>query len=176
MPETVIPVLRWQFDLTWALFEIHLEPLSDADCLWEPADRCWTVRKGDDGVWRADFSETEPEPAPATTAGWLTWHIGWWWSSALRAVAGEAPYAPGEVAWPGNAAATVDWLRSLKAEWTKYLDGLTEADLGAPAPFPWPDGEHTVARLLAWLNAELMKNVAEIGHLRLQRAALGQTR
>lgn len=32
---------------------------------------------------------------------------------------------------------------------------------------------YTVAHMVAWVNAELMKNVAEIGQLRLQRAADG---
>ncbi len=50
---------------------------------------------------------------------------------------------------------------------------------GSPAP-TWPPPSRsgpketprrTVGHLLAWANAELMKNVAEIGQLRLQRAA-----
>ncbi|MFI7704153.1 hypothetical protein [Nonomuraea sp. NPDC049480] len=46
------------------------------------------------------------------------------------------------------------------------------ADLDAAAPFPWPkDSEHTVAHMIAWVNSELMKNAAEIGQLRLLRAA-----
>ena len=36
------------------------------------------------------------------------------------------------------------------------------------------DREYTVAHMLAWVNAELMKNVAEIGQLRLLRAASAQ--
>ncbi|WP_223884270.1 hypothetical protein [Micromonospora craniellae] len=48
----------------------------------------------------------------------------------------------------------------------------TEPD---PVPVPtiaWPnDPAHTVAHLLAWVNAELMKNVAEIGQLRLVQDA-----
>ncbi|MEU9759477.1 hypothetical protein [Streptomyces sp. NPDC047985] len=45
---------------------------------------------------------------------------------------------------------------------------------GATAPFPWQnDPRHTVAHMVAWVNAELMKNAAEIGQLRLQRVADG---
>lgn len=52
------------------------------------------------------------------------------------------------------------------------LDRLTDADLDAIAPFPWRnDPEHTVAHMAGWVNSELMKNVAEIGQLRLLRAA-----
>ncbi|WP_233558883.1 DinB family protein [Micromonospora radicis] len=69
-------------------------------------------------------------------------------------------------------AATIEWLRQLRAEWLDVLGGLSDADLDEVAPFPWPhDPAHTVAHLLAWVNAELMKNVAEIGQLRLLHAA-----
>jgi hypothetical protein len=63
-------------------------------------------------------------------------------------------------------------LRGLHADWLVVLDRLTEADLAASAPFPWPpDAGMTVAQMLGWANAELMKNTAELGQLRLLRAA-----
>ncbi|SDM04546.1 DinB superfamily protein [Nonomuraea jiangxiensis] len=64
-------------------------------------------------------------------------------------------------------------MRDLRTTWLTELDRLTDADLDAPAPpFPWPqDSEHTVAHVIAWVNAELMKNVSEIGQLRMLRAA-----
>ena len=67
---------------------------------------------------------------------------------------------------------TVEWLRGLRTDWLAVLDELTDAELDATAPFPWQnDPEHTVAHMVGWVNAELMKNVAEIGQLRLLRAA-----
>lgn len=52
------------------------------------------------------------------------------------------------------------------------LDGLDDAALDAASPSPWGQGpDHTVAHTAAWVNAELMKNVAEIGQLRMLRAA-----
>jgi hypothetical protein len=63
-------------------------------------------------------------------------------------------------------------LRGLRENWLAVLDRLTDADLDATAPFPWPeDSERTVAHMVAWVNSELMKNAAEIGQLRLLRAA-----
>ncbi len=38
-------VLRRQFDVTWALFEYHLDRLEPGEFLWQPAPRCWTVRR-----------------------------------------------------------------------------------------------------------------------------------
>ncbi|WP_324241333.1 DinB family protein [Pseudonocardia sp.] len=101
----------------------------------------------------------------------MTWHIGWWWSVALDHAQGRAPRERDAVAWPGPEAA-VGWLRGLHDEWAAVLDRLTDADLAAPAPFPWPaDAGMTVAQMLGWANAELMKNVTELGQLRLLRAA-----
>ena len=57
-------------------------------------------------------------------------------------------------------------LRGLREEWIALLPTL---DLSAPSTFPWPD--RTLGHTVTWVNAELMKNVTEIGQLRLLRAA-----
>ncbi|MGQ4599954.1 hypothetical protein [Nocardia sp. R6R-6] len=57
-------------------------------------------------------------------------------------------------------------------EWVRVLDELTELDLDRDAAYPWPaDAGPTVAHRAGWVNAELMKNVAEIGHLQMLPAA-----
>ncbi|NIY67279.1 DinB family protein [Streptomyces malaysiensis] len=165
-------LLRWQFDLTWSLFEYHLERLEPGDFLWEPAVHCWTVRRAADGSWVPDWAETEPDPVPVPTIGWLSWHIGWWWSVTLDHAEGREPRERTGVGWPGDGEAAIEWLRALRTRWTAVLDRLTEEDLDGIAPFPWDgDPEHTVAHMVAWVNAELMKNATEIGQLRLLRAA-----
>jgi hypothetical protein len=60
-------VVRWQFDLAWALLDFHLERLEPDDFLWEPSPHCFTVRRDADGVWVADWEEPEPDPAPNPT-------------------------------------------------------------------------------------------------------------
>ncbi|MFI7537105.1 DinB family protein [Streptosporangium sp. NPDC049376] len=165
-------LLRWQFDLTWSLFDYHLERLRPDDFLWEPAPLCWTVRRDATGAWLPDWAETEPDPIPVPTIGWVSWHIGWWWSVTIDHAQGRAPRDRTEVTWPGDGTSAVGWLRGLRTTWLTVLDGLTDADLDAPAPFPWPqDSEHTVAHMIAWVNSELMKNASEIGQLRMVRAA-----
>lgn len=85
---------------------------------------------------------------------------------------GRTPPDRTDVVWPGDAAATVAWMRALRDEWTHVLDGLSGDDLAAEAPFPWQgDPAMTVGHTLAWVNTELAKNAAEIGQLRLVRAA-----
>lgn len=67
-------LLRWQFDMTCALFTCHLERLAPEDFLWEPTDLTWTVRPDTAGNWLPDWADTEPEPVP--TIGWVSRHIG----------------------------------------------------------------------------------------------------
>lgn len=152
--------------------ELHLEALTPEDFLWEPAPSCWTVRPDADGVWRPDWSEPEPDPPPVPTIGWVTWHMGWWWTVTLDHLRGRPPRARDEIGWPGDGAATTNWLRGLRLEWLTVLDRLTDTELDAAAPFPWRNNpERTVAHMAGWVNSELMKNTAEIGQLRLLRAA-----
>ncbi|MEU6074160.1 DinB family protein [Micromonospora sp. NPDC047074] len=164
-------LLRWQFDLTWSLFEYHLDRLEPADFLWEPAAHCWTMRRGPGG-WTPDWADTEPDPIPVPTLGWVTWHVGWWWTVAMDQLGGRPARQRADVQWPGPGEPAVAWLRGLRTEWLELLDRLTDADLDGIAPFPWQDDPaHTVTHTVGWVNAELMKNVAEIGQLRLLRAA-----
>lgn len=161
-------LLRWQFDMTWSLFEYHLERLAPEAFLWEPTNLTWTVRPDAAGNWLPDWADTEPDPVPVPTIGWVSWHIGWWWSTAIDHAQGRTPRERTDITWPGDGPAAVAWLRDLRTRWLTVLDGLTDADLDATSALPWqapPD--NTVGHMIAWLNAELMKNVAEIGQLRL---------
>ncbi len=167
-------LLRWQFDLTWSLLELHLQRLEPEDFLWEPAPRCWTLHPGVDGSWVPDWEDPEPDPAPIPTIAWVTWHIGWWWTVAIDHAQGHAPRDRGEISWPGDGTATVGWLRELHREWLAALDQLTDTDLDATAPFPWQgQPDRMAAHMIGWVNSELMKNTAEIGQLRLLRVATG---
>jgi hypothetical protein len=130
------------------------------------------MRRGPDGTWVPDWADTEPDPVPVPTIAWVSWHIGWWWSVALDHTQGRPPRDRTDIAWPGAGTPTIEWLRGLRTEWLAVLDDLTDTDLDATAAFPLPgDPQYTVADMAAWVNAELMKNVTEIGQLRLLRAA-----
>ncbi|WKG01226.1 DinB family protein [Mycolicibacterium sp. HK-90] len=167
----MIAELRRQFDLAWALTDLHLSALSDEDHLWEPGPLVWTVHQDSSGRWRPDFAEIEPDPIPVPTIGWLSWHIIFWWSGALADVDGQTPPAPTEIEWPGPGAA-VQRIRVLSARWSGLLESLTDTDLLAPVTFPWgKDAGRSLGDMAMWLNIELTKNASEIGQLRLLRAA-----
>ncbi len=167
----MIDALRRQFDLAWALADLHLSALTPDDVLWEPAAVVWTMHRDDAGAWSPDWAETEPDPLPVPTVGWLTWHILFWWTAALDELSGRPARAPGEIRWPGPAEA-IPAIGALHDRWEQVLATLTPDDLAAPCGFPWgPDAGRTVADTVLWLNVELTKNGSEIGQLRMLRAA-----
>lgn len=165
----LLPALRYQLDISWSLLSLHLSALNDEMCLWEPAPGAWTVRPRD-GRWIADLVLPEPDPPPTTTIGWVTWHIGWWWTGAHAHT-----FGPGRgekldmielaktVDWPGNTKAVAAWLSGLREQWVQEIENLTEDELKQPVA--WFD--QPLSHVLAWANVELMKNAAEIGQLRL---------
>ncbi len=163
-PDIALDALRWQFDMTWELAQYHLAPLTDYECLWQPAHASWTVRLVD-GLWEHDWDEAGPAtPAPPSIA-WITWQIGWWWTEALARVHGEPGPGPQGVRWPGSADGVRAQLTQLADRWRAVLAGLDTAALARPSTFPWPE-PRPFAMTLAWAHAELMKNIAEVGVLR----------
>ncbi|HRD29153.1 MAG TPA: DinB family protein [Caulobacter sp.] len=171
MTDDALAALRWQFDMTWALAErYHLPALTDAMCLWEPAPGAWTVRPLN-GVWTPDWSDVEPAPAPITSIAWTAWHLAWWWSETLARAKGAPPPGRDGVRYPGSADGVRAQLAALAGEWRPLIAGLDAGALARPSTFPWPE-PRPFAMTVAWVNAELMKNVAEIGAgVRLFQAA-----
>jgi hypothetical protein len=133
-------------------------------CLWAPGPGAWTVRRVG-GAWVPDWAEVEPDPAPPTTIAWTAWHMAWWWSEALARATGAPPPGRLGVAYPGSAEGVRAQLGALARDWRSVLAGLDAEALGRPSTFPWPE-ERPFATTVAWVNAELMKNVAEIGVVR----------
>jgi hypothetical protein len=92
----------------------------------------------------------------------VIWHIGWWWTVTVEHAHGPIPPDRSDATWPGDGAAAIAWLDALR-QWLAALDGLSEADMEAIAPFPWQNNpKRTVAHMVARVNAELMKNAAGI--------------
>lgn len=166
MTASQLQTLQWQFRLTWKLAEVHLPLLTDEACLWEPAPSAWTVCCSEDGKWRPDWAVPEPDPIPPVTIGWVTWHLTWWWSGALATIRKEIPLAHDQVFWPGSAEAVRSRLEALSTEWANFLSGLQDGDLDKPLAYPWTE-PRPLSIALAWVNSELMKNVAETGYIRL---------
>jgi hypothetical protein len=169
-----ITLLRWQLDVAWSLLELHLGDLTDEECLWEPAVRCWTVRRQPGDRWHADWEVPEPDPAPAPTIAWLLWHIGFWWTQTHDSCFGT----PGrllrtDLEWPGSADAAVSWIVDCKDRWSASLDAVDEEELDNHDRSSWfLRGTKPFGHVVAWVNTELMKNAAELGMLRKLHAAV----
>jgi hypothetical protein len=71
---------------------------------------------------------------------------------------------PAAQGWPGTAGATVAVLRDLADLWADRLESLRPEDLDTPVRYPWTESR-PLAYLLAWVNLELMKSIAEIGEV-----------
>lgn len=173
MPVARVELLLRQLDITWALFEYHADGLDDARCLWVPAEHHWTVRPDANGNWIADVADTEPDPVPAVTIAWITWHIGYWWSTALECLDGDVAAMRTTKHWPGSALGAVRWLNDLHDRWRERLRSMTDADLDSTdltAQLPWGAGM-TLGDVAGWVNVELTKNVAELGSLRILQQA-----
>lgn len=166
-----LEALRWQFRMAWSLARVYLPKLTDEICLWEPAPGAWNIREVD-GKWVPDWSDEEPEGL-TTSCGWLTWHIAWWWTEAIASFDGREPAGRAAVEFPGSADGVREQLGDLASRWQRILDDLSAGDLRRPSRFPWSD-DRPFGTTLAWLNAELMKNIAEIGlTIRLYKAQAG---
>ncbi|HEY2296723.1 MAG TPA: DinB family protein [Jatrophihabitans sp.] len=160
-----LSIARWQFRMVWRLAdEVHLPRLTDAMCQWQPHPGSWTVHCAPDGRWLPDWADEDPVEPPPPSVGWLTWHVIWWWSSALAVVRGSQPVLHEDVAWPGSADCALAEIRRIGRDWRKVIGQLSDAAVQVPVAFPWPDPRPLIYTV-SWVNMELMKNVAEIGEV-----------
>ena len=160
-----LTIAQWQFRVAWSLAsDVHLPRLTTQMCLWQPHDRSWTVRQGGDGQWWPDWEEPDPVDPPPSSIAWLTWHLTWWWSSAVAVMRDGQAIDRTQLPWAGSADRVVATLTELAGGWADTLASLDAEAMSAPASYPWPN-PRPLAYTVSWVNLELMKNVAEIGEV-----------
>ena len=158
--------LMRQFETAWQLTTYHLNGLTTDECLWRPAAVGLHVWQGDDGQWRADWPNREDYDIGPPSIGWITWHLGFWWSMVIDHSFGAQMLTREQVLWPGTAEDVRTWIEDLHAEWRGALEQLTDADLQSTARTHWPFKDRPFGHVVAWANVELTKNAAEIGYAR----------
>ncbi|MBC5781505.1 DinB family protein [Ramlibacter sp. USB13] len=163
--------LERQFAVAWQLTGYHLEGLTTAECLWRPAARGLHVHRDAQGHWQADWPTTEDYTLGPSSIGWLTWHLGFWWSMALDHNFGGGTLTREAIAWPGEADQVRAWISGLQQRWAAALHDTTDEELASPVRVRWPFQQRPLADLFAWANTELAKNAAEIGYARFLHAA-----
>jgi DinB superfamily len=159
-------VLLRQLDVSWRLASYHLDGLTTEECLWRPARVGPRLIEMEPGRWGARIPKHERYDLGPATIGWLTWHMGYWWSMVLNRTFGDGKLDAARVAWPGSAEATVAWITAQHTEWRQRLESASDADMLSRERVHWPYTHKPFADLAAWVNIELMKNAAEIGYVR----------
>jgi hypothetical protein len=155
-----------QFETAWKLASYHLDGLTTKECLWRPAPEGLHVHQVPDGRWRADWPDREGYDIGPPSIAWLTWHIGFWWSTVLDRSFGEGTLSRESVMWPGAADGVRAWLGGLQEQWRKVLEQTRDDDLRSMQRTRWPFQGRPFGDVIAWVNVELTKNAAEIGYAR----------
>ncbi len=158
--------LARQFETAWALTRYHLDGLTTDECLWRPAAAGLHVHPLPDGTWRADWPEHEGYDLGPPSIAWVTWHIGFWWSSLLDHTFGAGTLTREQVAWPGDADGVRASIGGFAERWRAVLAGLSDEDLRSPERTRWPMQDRPFGDVVAWVNVELTKNAAELGYAR----------
>jgi hypothetical protein len=155
-----------QFDTAWALASYHLDGLTTEECLWRPAPRGLHLRLVAGEQWEVDWPDREDYQIGPPSIGWVTWHIGFWWSMVLDHSFGPGTLTREQVGWPGSAEAVRESINRRQIEWRAVLEPLTGADLESSERTRWPFQGRPFGDVVGWLNVELTKNAAEIGYAR----------
>ncbi|MHA7630456.1 DinB family protein [Corallococcus sp. M7] len=159
-------VLLTQLDTAWALTQYHLNGLTTRECLLRPARKGLHVEQGQDGVWRAEWPESEGYDIGPASIAWLTWHMGFWWSMVHDHSFGTGALKREDVHWPGTAEGVQVWITRLHDQWRTSVMDLDDAELRSSKRTRWPLEGRPFADIVAWVNLELMKNAAELGYAR----------
>lgn len=65
--------ILFQLDIAWQLFEYHCHNLSE-EAMWCKTNQGLQIRKIN-GVWRADWPDTESYTINPASISWIMWHI-----------------------------------------------------------------------------------------------------
>ncbi len=162
--------ILFQLEMCWQLYLYHMDNIEDAEALWAFSPNGLQVRWQENG-WDIDWPETESyEIGPASIA-WIMWHIIYWWSTAIDYNFGDGVLKKEDIPWPGSVEKAKTTISLLHDKWVSKLKDLPDADYQLNQYAKWPLVDRSFADIALWLNAELMKNVSEIGYGRFLYAA-----
>jgi len=144
----------------------QLKDMSNDEYLWEPVPGCWSVRPGEDGVFRAEKTYPDPQPAPFTTIAWRLWHIG---GDCLLSYSDRFFEGTDRDVreWPGTVTGGAE---ELNREWARFRAHVASLDDDAMAgrlgPTAGRYADDSYHALVLHALDEVIHHTAEIGVLR----------
>ncbi len=148
-----VDLLLVALDEAYGRLSRRLEGLTDEEYLWQPVPGGWSIRRGTDGRWAADYDFPDPQPAPFTTIAWRLLHI-----ADCKIMYHEYAYGAGKLTFPDlevcrTPAGAIDRLREGQQLLRDDLTGLSdEAALDAEVATNW--GEQWPAWRVFWTMIE----------------------
>ncbi|MFF7969861.1 DinB family protein [Streptomyces sp. NPDC007905] len=162
--------------------DTEVEPMTDAEYLWEPAPGCWSVRRREDGpgpratflagsgAWGRDAaSYPHPWPPPLTTLAWRLSHLTEMLALRANHTAGSRAMTRDAHPVTGEAAAAVTAFHTAARAWRTALLGVDDTALDTVGYCTYPygsDAENPFLDIVWWVNQELLHHGAEIALLR----------
>lgn len=162
--------LLFQFQISWQLLEYHFTGLTVEEYHWRPASKGLHLSETTEG-WKADWPESESYDTGPANIAWLTWHIVFWWSMVFDSSFGQGTLTREDVQGFGSPGEAWEQINALRAQWESASAALPDDEFLSCSRTGWPFTGRPFHELAAWLNLELMKNAAEIGHCRFLYAA-----
>jgi hypothetical protein len=159
------------FDEVWVRLSDRLSNLTDDEYFWMPAEYCWTMRVGENGLLTLDGEGgggPAPNPTPVTTIAWRVGHIGSLVLSDFsckRFNDDNAHRMAREL--PADAASVSPYLDVAFQEWMEGLRSLNRTAWEASLGSNWgPYSDSNTYDLALHILDELIHHGAEIALLR----------
>ncbi len=138
-----IELLLVQLDEAYERLSRRLEGLTDEEYLWQPVPGGWSIRRGEDGRWAADYDFPDPVPAPFTSVSWRLLHIADCKIMYHDYAYGTAALSFPDLEAPRTSAAAIERLTEGQQLLRDDLTGLADdaaldADVGTNWGETWP--------------------------------------
>ncbi|MGW4482606.1 DinB family protein [Amycolatopsis sp. NPDC004368] len=157
---------------------VTVAPMTDDELLWEPAPRCWSVRRRDGasanlsgrGDWGRDSAPfPHPWPPPITTIGWRLSHLSEMLVLRADHTSGSQTLTRDDYEPAGTAASAIAAFEAGATAWRESLLSLDDAALDTVGLCTYPHGsdpEEPLLEIVWWVNQEVLHHGAEIALLR----------
>ena len=169
---SVAEFLQAQLTYAWTSSRWVLEDMEDDEYFWEPAPRCWSVRRREPAVrgwgsgdWVCEDAWPAPEPLPTTTIAWRVIHLAAWTEVYLDFAFGDAKADLNDFDVPGSCAGGLAWLLEVQDRFIAAVQVLDDEALFALRPAHWGAMVPT-SHLVTTMLTEHVHHIAEIGALR----------